>query len=82
MMKESRGVLKPWHRRGASPDLQPWSSRLDKRSDSEVSSLFRFGGWGRFFERRGRHTPTARGSVKTNYGGVKRREQRGTEKTS
>lgn len=39
MMKESRGVLKPWHRRGASLDLQPWSSRLDKRSDSEVSEL-------------------------------------------
>lgn len=70
---------------GPSPDPELRSPLLDKRSDreeSELGSLFRFAGQVRFFERRGRQAPTAGSSVKTNYGGVKRRAQWGTAKTS
>lgn len=70
---------------GPSPDPERRSPQLDKRSvreERQLGRLFRFAGQVRFLERRGRQAPTAGSSVKTNYGGVKRRAQRGTAKTS
>lgn len=55
-----------------------------KRVESCRGSLFLFARQVRFFERHGpqNQTPRAGGWVKTNYGGVKRQAQWGTEKTA